>query len=216
MIAIIPLRGGSKRIPRKNIKEIAGKPLCKWIIDTAHASEVFEDIVISTDCMETYHMAEDWPVTRVVRPGLLSRDDSPTEGAMFHALDCVQKNMSNKAICLLQATSPLTTIEELQGAYEYYTKNYYDSIISAIHINKFIWHMNEPVNYKVNKRPFSTDMTGCYIETGNFYMTNLDTMMFTSSRCGGYVGFYEVHHDNMTEIDTPEDWDIIEKILKER
>lgn len=115
VLAIIPARGGSKGVPRKNIREVAGKPLIAWTIEEAKKSGFIDRIVVSTDDQEIADIAVQWGgEVPFMRPVDLARDDTPGIAPVIHMLTTIQPEYD--LTVLLQPTSPLRTVEDIDGA----------------------------------------------------------------------------------------------------
>src|ERR1700733_1950126 len=111
VLGLIPARGGSKSIPRKNIKDIAGKPLIAWTIESALGSGLLAAVVVSTDDLEIGEVARRYGAeTPFVRPAELARDDTPGVAPVLHALEVLP---GFDAVLLMQPTSPLRTTEDI-------------------------------------------------------------------------------------------------------
>ena len=133
ILAIIPARGGSKGIPRKNIKLLAGKPLIAYSIEAAIKSEFVNRVIVSTDDDEIEQISIKYGAEVIIRPKKLAEDDSPTIDGIIHALNILEKTgYLPDIVVLLQPTSPLRTQDDVDNAIIYYLKNKdkYDSLIS--------------------------------------------------------------------------------------
>lgn len=135
ILAVIPARGGSKGIPKKNIKLMAGKPLITYSIESAIKSAYINKIIVSTDDIEIEDVAINSGVDVIKRPENLAKDDSPTIETVLHVLKLL-KNTSYKPdlIILLQPTSPLRTEEDIDKSIEIFTNNDCKSVISVCEI----------------------------------------------------------------------------------
>ena len=210
MIALIPLRGGSKGIPGKNIKPIAGRPLCTWVIDEAIKADIFDWIIVSTDCEKIARTVSSHIGPRVeilMRPPEISTDDSPTEEAMLH---CAAEYPFD-VMCLIQATSPLTEAYAFKAARAKFTSWGADSLLTVTELRKFVWTayndpLVEPVNYDPEDRPMREGIMPVYIETGNFYFTTREVLVGTGSRLGGNIGRYIIDRSKAVDIDDMEDF----------
>ena len=111
IVGIVLARGGSRRVPRKNIKPLAGVPLIGWTLDAARLAASLEMIVVSSDDDEILAVAEEYGATAVKRPAALAADDTPCYDAMFHALDM----FPSSHVALLQPTSPLRVAADIDG-----------------------------------------------------------------------------------------------------
>ena len=122
-LGIIPARGGSKGLPRKNVKSIAGKPLIAWTIEAAFKSKSIDRVLVSTDDEETAQIARDYGAeVPFLRPKELATDLATTESAMLHALNFLQNDNSYlpKTIALLQCTSPVRNSFSIDNAFKKY------------------------------------------------------------------------------------------------
>ena len=132
IIAIIPARGGSKGIPRKNIKLLAGKPLVAYSIEVAIKSKYITKVFVSTDDEEIAQISKEYHGEVIKRPNGLAKDDSPTIDAVIHVLDTLQREKdSPDLIVLLQPTSPLRTVEDIDDALEIFMKNDCEAVVSS-------------------------------------------------------------------------------------
>ena len=135
IIAIIPARGGSKGLPKKNVKEIMGKPLIAWTIEQALASKYLDKIVVSTDNEEIKLISEKYGAeVPFLRPKVLARDDSPTIDVIMHAINWFEKREEYfDIIVLLEPTSPLRKEDDIDNAIELFIKNIdkADSLVSV-------------------------------------------------------------------------------------
>ena len=115
-IAIIPARGGSKRIPRKNIKTFAGKPMIAWSIDAAISSGLFEHIIVSTDDTEIAELAISCGAeVPFVRPKELSDDQAETTPVVAHATQwAIEQGFDISAVCCIYATAPFIQVADIK------------------------------------------------------------------------------------------------------
>lgn len=117
VLAIIPARGGSKGVPRKNIRMVAGKPLIGWTIEEARKSKYIDRLILSSDDEEIIEVAKSWGCeVPFVRPDELARDDTPGIDPVLHAMDMLP---GYEIAVLLQATSPLRSVEDIDGCIEH-------------------------------------------------------------------------------------------------
>jgi CMP-N-acetylneuraminic acid synthetase len=177
-IAIIPARGGSKRIPEKNIQLFGGLPLLVHSIQYAVAnSEIIDTIYVSTDDPTIKATALAYGATVIDRPASLSGDLEPTITVLKHVLESVDEDVEN--IFLLQPTNPLRPQNLLKEAFERYQKGNYDSLFTVtrnhqkfgkIGDNKFI-----PYNYTIGQR--SQDLEPLYFENGLLYIAKASLIL---------------------------------------
>ena len=216
-VAFIPARGGSKSIPLKNIKPIAGKPLIHWTIEAALGCSRIDKVYLSTDSNEIREVAEqikDERLEVIDRDPSTATDTATTESAMFD----FAKDHDFDNIILIQATSPLLTSKQLSEAIEKYEKSGAESLLSVVRQKRFIWkqHLPEnvhPTNYNVLHRPRRQDFEGFLVENGAFYITNRFSLEQTECRISSDINFYEMPESTYFEIDEPTDWIIVEQLL---
>lgn len=146
-IAVIPARGGSKRIPRKNIKDFCGKPMIAWSIEAAKASGLFDHIIVSTDDAEIAKVAKHWGAeVPFVRPADLSNDDAGTTEVIAHATQwAISQGWPVTAVCCIYATAPFVQAADIQRglealesgdwAYAFSVTNFAASIFRSFQIN---------------------------------------------------------------------------------
>ncbi len=223
--AFIPVREGSKSIPFKNIRPIAGKPLVCWSIEAACECAAIGEVYISTDgesirrCVEE-HMGEfsySEKVRFADRDPVTASDTASTEFAM---LDFAGK-VDFQNIILIQATSPLLTGKDLDAGIRIYEQRNYDSVLSVVRQKRFHWKENGegcylPVNYHFEHRPRRQEFDGYLVENGAFYITSAQAFKQSQCRLSGRIGVYEMEEAAYFEIDEPSDWIIIEHLLQKR
>ena len=214
-IALIPLRGGSKGIPKKNIIDLCGKPLCKWSIEAAVAAKSIDEVYVSTDSREIKQIVFDFDlgVKVIDRPKELASDAASTDSVLEHFAD----NIDFDNLITIQATSPLIRSDFIDSALRTFINNSYDSLLSIKRTKQFIWNDNHtPLNYDPSNRPRRQDFDGAAIENGAFYITKKDIIKDFGSRLEGNIGFYEMAEEDSYEIDNLLDFEIIKLILNNR
>ena len=215
ILALIPLRGGSKNISKKNIKPIAGKPLCAWTLSAAVDSHFIEEVYVSTDSKEikTVVQSLNMAVSVIDRPAELATDTASTESVMLHFM----KQVDFDCLVTIQATSPLLESNHLDQALKYFVSNKFDSLLSVVRSKRFFWdERGVPINYNPIHRPRRQEFKGTLMENGAFYITNKDILKKTKCRLGGSIGFYEMPQEAGVEIDELSDWQTVSNLLKKR
>ena len=213
--ALIPMRGGSKSIPKKNIRKIAGKPLCMYAIEAAANSGIFETIIISTDSEEIADVVRNSGVKVEIsmRPAELATDSASTESVMLH----VAGNYEFDVLCTIQVTSPLVSAEDFRNAYNQFISEQLDSMATGVPIKRFFWtREGKPVNYNPVQRPMRQNFEGWIMENGAFYFTKRGLLESSKCRLGGKIGIYAMPEESGIEIDEPQDWEIVEMLLKKK
>lgn len=212
IIAILPVRGGSKGIYKKNIRFFDGKPLLQYQIEAALKSKYIDKIYVSTDDDEIARIAANINGTEIIqRPASLSNDLAKSEEALLHALDNISPKADDKDyILFLQATSPLTTTETIEACIE---KAYegFDSVCCATEDYGFF--IDDP---DIIERPMRQQRNPRIREAGNCWLTNVNLLKTSKNRLGGKLGYVLIDKIEALEIDEPEDSLIIESILARR
>lgn len=225
-VAFIPVRGGSKSIPYKNIKIICGRPLVYWTIKAACECSYIDAVYVATDSdkiRETVISLRDenrelFQKAEVIdRSSETASDTATTESAM---LEFAQKYEFDN-IALIQATSPLLTAEDLAGGFELFAQPDTDSVLSCVRQRRFLWERNEKggaasLNYDIYHRPRRQDFAGYLMENGAFYITSKKNLLSSQNRISGNIKVYEMSEDTSFEIDEASDWIIIEELLRRR
>jgi CMP-N-acetylneuraminic acid synthetase len=213
--ALIPLRGGSKSIPQKNIKLIAGRPLASWVLGQSVQSHFIDETFVSTDCPQIASTVKGLGlgVQVIFRPPEYATDEASTESVMLHFMDFNNFDV----LVTIQATSPMLITKDLDRAIEKFKLEKLDSMLSAVRIKRFFWEDNAtPINYDPLHRPRRQDFKGTLMENGAFYITKREVLALNQCRLGGKIGVYEMDESTAVEIDEPEDWNRVERLLLER
>lgn len=222
-VAIIPARGGSKRIPRKNIKEFCGKPMIAWSIETAVASGCFDKIIISTDDQEIAKIARrhgaDVPF---MRPEALANDYAGTTEVIAHATQwCLDEGWAVKAVCCIYATAPLMQAGDLQDSlkllqegdwsYSFPVTQFTAPIFRSFRLleNGSI-EMFFPENFALR----SQDLPAAYHDAGQFYWGRPNAWLegvrvFDHRSCPLVIPNWRV-----CDIDTHDDWLFAERVKR--
>ena len=216
VIAFIPVRGGSKSIPLKNIKPFCGKPLVCWNIEALEQCGQIDRIIVATDSVEIENVVREhhFSKTEIYRrlPENAS-DTASTESVMLEYIDA--KKMSDETVFILvQATSPLTQTEHFDGAMEMYKSGAYDSILTCVRNKRFFWNVDGTShNYDYRKRPRRQEFDGMFMENGAFYINTVGNIIRDKNRLSGKIGIYEMPEYTSIEIDEPDDWTILEQLM---
>lgn len=221
-IAIIPARGGSKRIPEKNIQLFGRLPLLAHSIQYALANnEIIDEIYVSTDDESIKGVALSYGAKVIDRPEALSGDLEPTVSALKHVLESIESDVEN--VILLQPTNPLRPDNLLKEAFEVYQKGNFDSLFTVTRnhqkFGKIIENKFQPFNYCIGQR--SQDLEPLYFENGLLYITKaslilpLDCARADSKIISDNAFPLEVNHIFASiDIDTPEDLEYAEYLYQ--
>lgn len=215
-IAFIPVRGGSKSIPLKNIKSFCGKPLVYWNISVLYNTKEIDKIVVSTDSEEIEKVIEDFHFDKVEiyhRSIENATDTASTESAMLEYLSTAGLEPED-ILVLVQATSPLTETKHFQEALSAYSNSNYDSMLTCVRNYRFFWNENgTSKNYDYSNRPRRQDFKGELMENGAFYINTVGNILKDRNRLSGKIGIYEMPEYTGMEIDEPDDWKILEDLM---
>lgn len=221
-VAIIPARGGSKRIPKKNIRKFAGRPIIAYSIAAARESGLFDRIIVSTDCDEIAAVAQHWGAeVPFRRPEELASDVALTADVILHALEWLKQDGGCDYACCIYPTAPFLTPDFLRQGFELMQQNEADVAISVVLYSYPIQRglrmdrhgrvgMIVPENYTIR----SQDLPSSYHDAGQFYWVRADRFMahpslFLDQPLGVLLPTKLVH-----DIDTNEDWEIAELIFR--
>ena len=229
IIAIIPARGGSKGIPRKNIKLLNGKPLISYTIAAAKQSKHIEQVIVSTEDKEIKEVSITHGAEIIERPDELAQDNSPTLPVLQHTIKTLQDNNKKvKLIVLLQSTAQFQKAKEIDEAIETVLNGNWNSLISLSSVPKHfnpIWQKkisdngqvlnvsdSEPINDD-KKSTRRQDLKQTYWKNGQIYIITPETLMEQNSLFGERCTSYIINR-NIVNIDTEEDWKQAEKLEK--
>jgi YrbI family 3-deoxy-D-manno-octulosonate 8-phosphate phosphatase len=215
-IAYMPLRGGSKSIPGKNIRPLAGRPLFAWSLGAALESGCFDEIWVGTDSDAIRRAVEQQFPGRVRlfgRAAATCTDQASTESALLEFAAAVDFDM----LCTIQATSPMTRPADFQAARARLQEQQADSLLTAARVKRFYWTEDaRPLNYDPSARPRRQDFAGSLMENGAFYLTRRQVLEVQRCRLGGRVAIHEMTGESAVEIDEPADWPVVERLLRQR
>lgn len=218
--ALIPVRGGSKSIPLKNICEIAGKPLVYWAAKAANDCDNIDRVYVATDCNNIREIVEGFGLHKVIvigRSPESASDTASTESVMMEFAQAYEFDN----IVLIQATSPLISSEDLRGGFLEFNRPGTDSVLSVVRQKRFYWEEDRhgfavPVNYDVFHRPRRQEFKGYLVENGAFYITSRKNLVESCNRVSGNIRAYEMAESSYFELDEPSDWMIMESLLKRK
>lgn len=217
VIAFIPVRGGSKSIPLKNIKPLCRKPLVCWNIEALEACPKVDEIIVATDSDEIWNTVEsrDYKKTKLYRRSAENAcDTASTESVMLEYIKYANLPESD-IFMLVQATSPLTESVHFSEALQKYSTGEYDSMLTCVRNYRFFWNEDgSSMNYDYMSRPRRQNFSGMLMENGAFYINTVGRILSNGNRLGGKIGVYEMPEYTATEIDEPDDWMILEKLMR--
>jgi len=223
ILAVIPARGGSKRLPRKNIRYFAGKPLLAWTIEASLKTMAIDRVIVSTDDEEIAEVALAFGAeVPFLRPDYLAQDDTSGISPVIHALEMLP---GYDQVLLLQPTSPLRTVKDINGIITFCREIQAPAAVSVTQINENpLWMYRLASDYSI--QPFlgeskisiaEEDKSSLYLPNGALYLANVawfrEQKNFFSNETVGYV----MPQYRSVDIDTQIDWDWAEFLInKER
>lgn len=228
--AIIPARGGSKRIPKKNIKPFAGKPLIAYSIEAAFRCELFDKVIVSTDSEEVASIANSLGAeTPFMRPANLADDFTPTQDVIAHAFDLMKEQGHEiESLCCIYPTAPMISASELKKAYEELQANSQATVVYSV--TSFPY----PIFRAVQIRPDgftemfwpeyeltrSNELPAAFHDAGQFYWIRASSFETTRRlMTPGTMLPHILPRHMVQDIDTEEDWrmaEILHDVLKAR
>ena len=219
-LIVIPARGGSKRIPRKNVRIMCGKPLICYSIENAKALKQYHDVdvCVSTDDEEVLSIVEKRGVDVIKRPAELATDKVTLDPVIYHAVLEMEKLKECKydTVITMQATSPTLKFETIKAAIEFFESSEYDTVISAMNKPHLSWGVKDgKVVKNYEKRLNSQELPANYLETGGFLITRRGCVS-DAGRIGENVNIFEISEDEAVDIDTYSDWVLCENILRRK
>jgi N-acylneuraminate cytidylyltransferase len=221
IIAIIPARGGSKRIPHKNLFPLAGKPLIVHSIEQAKQSKLVNRVIVSTDDDEIANVSRQYGAEVILRPEELSTDTASSESVLIHVLEYLEKNESfyPDILVFIQCTSPLRRMSDIDNAIGAFLEQKADSLFTGYVFNKFIWDLSNGKLFSLNfdcKKPRwrEQDFPLQLQENGSIYVIKPWVLKELKNRFGGKIAFFEMDYLDSFQIDSYEDIELLECIMR--
>jgi N-acylneuraminate cytidylyltransferase len=223
LVAVIPARGGSKGIPHKNIKMLAGKPLLAWTIEAAAEALGKTRIYVSTDDPEIAAVAERYGAGVIWRPAEISGDTASSEQALLHALEHLEETTGRRSdlLVFLQCTAPLTAPEDIRGTVQALLDENADSALAVTPFHYFLWRTDESgdavgINHDKRVRLLRQQRDPEYLETGAVYVMRTIGFREAKHRFFGKTAFYVMPPDRCLEIDEPVDFLVAQVLIRDR
>ena len=220
IVAIIPARGGSKGIQKKNLINFCGKPLISWTVNQALFTKSISTVWVTSDSEEILNVAKKLGANTISRPKSLSSDTSTTESTWKHALKIIEEKTGSVDMVIgLQPTSPIRESKDIEKAIQIFKKSKSDSLFSATEIGDFyIWQKKKQkltsLNYDYENRGRRQDNTKQYVENGSFYIFKPQTLKKFNNRLGGKIEISLMEFWKSFEIDSFEDLELCETLMK--
>lgn len=214
ILAIIPARGGSKGIPKKNIQSVGGKPLIVRTIETALKSKIINRLIVSTDDEKIAEISKLGGSEVMMRSADISDDNASSESVLLDVLEKLKKheNYVPDIIVFLQCTSPFIEAEDIDGTINAMVDNHADCALAVTEFHHFLWKYYESqetvvgINHNEKKiRKRRQDLANQYLEAGSVYVMKANGFLKKKSRFFGKISIHVIPRERVFEIDEPID-----------
>lgn len=218
-ICIIPARGGSKRIPRKNIRDFRGQPMLAWSIAAARASGAFDTVMVSTDDAEIARIAQaEGAEVPFLRSAATSDDHATTAGVLSEVFArYAEQGITFLTACCLYPTAPFVTADELSAGRLALDTSDFDVVMPVTAFSYTIWRSLKrfddgriQLNFPENLNMRSQDLPVAYHDAGQWYWFRTAPFLRTGVLMGSNTGSVVLPSDRVQDIDTEEDWSMAE------
>ncbi len=218
-IAVIPIRKGSKGVPDKNTRKLLGRPLYQWVLGESIFSELDEIYVFTDDTGVISFIENEYRWTEKVvaleRSSANASDTASTESAMLELSQRIHHNYD--IICLLQATSPLTTRIDINNCLSLVESEKFDSALSVVNAKQFVWSPDGcPQNYDIFNRPRRQEFGGILIENGAIYVSRKSAFLNSENRISGNIGLLRMAENQFHDIDEEHDFRVVNTLLQKQ
>jgi len=215
---IIPARGGSKGVPGKNTRLLAGYPLIAHSILDAKESSLVDRIYGSTDDTEIASVSSKYGAEIIHRPVELANDTATSEVALLHALTEIEKaGITLELVVFLQCTSPLRSGADIDRAIAQLRAENADSLLSVTPNHRFLWEqvdgVAKSINYNYPNRQRRQDLNPQFMENGSIYIFKPWVLKKLGNRLGGKVSLYVMNEEQSWEIDSLADLEYVEFLM---
>ena len=225
-LCTICARSGSKGVPNKNIKKIAGKPLIQHTIEQAKKSKIFSDIIVSSDCKKILKIAEKLGVHTLKRTNQLSKDFVSKVDVIRDAAKKAQKMLDKKFdnVIDLDVTSPLRQVSDIHNSFKKFQNGNYQNLITGcvarknpyfnmIEIKKNVLSISKRTNKKIYSRQKSPQV---FEMNASIYIWKNKALMNKSNLVTSKTAFYEMPEERSIDIDTMLDWKIVSSLMEKK
>jgi N-acylneuraminate cytidylyltransferase len=220
-LAVIPARGGSKGVLRKNVRLLAGEPLLAHTVEIALGAACVDRVVVSTDDLEIAEVAEMYGVKVVWRPAEISGDVASSESALLHTLEYLKQaeGYDPDLLVFLQCTAPLTLAEDIDGTVGALLDEDADSAVAVTPFHYFLWQRDATgdavgINHDKNERLLRQEQEPQYLETGAVYAMRVEGFLKARHRFFGRTAMYVMPSERRWEIDAPVDLKVAEVLMR--
>ena len=218
-ISIIPARGGSRGIKRKNLRIISKKPLLYYTVTASLNARKVDRTFVTTEDKEIALHAKKLGAEVIKRPKSLASNTAQLEPVMFHVLKTLYKKERYipDVLILLQNTSPLRNSNHIDKALNFFFRNNYDSLLSGYASHISLWEKKNnqvyPLNYNPKKRPRRQEMSNQFTENGAIYITTFKAFKKSKCRISGKIGMFVMSQKSSLEIDNEFELDLAQHVM---
>lgn len=224
IVAIIPARGGSKGLERKNIRILAGKPMIVYTIEAAQSSKKISDFYVSTEDKEIKNVAKRYGAAVIERPKELAKDTTPMVDVLKHAVKYMERQgIIIDAVMLLQPTSPVRDTKDIDSAVSEFEKNKCDSLVSMCEVKcSPYWmkkiEMGKVLSFIKGKKEYTRrqDLPKVYQLNGSIYITRKNVLLKENKILGKNTIPFLMPEENSIDVDTELDFLTAEAVIKKR
>lgn len=226
ILGIIPARGGSKGVPKKNSKLLGGKPLIAYTLEAAKACKLITHVIVSTDDDDIIQIAQTYNIdVPFKRPLKLATDESPTIFTVIHAVEHFKlQGVDFDAVCLLQVTNPFRTAAFIDTAIQKFIAAKTDSLVSVLEVPHELnphWVFEKTAQDTLVISTGETkiitrrqELPTCYYRDGAIYITKTNVLLEQKSLYGTTISYCVSDKNRHINIDTPDDWEQAEVMVK--
>lgn len=220
VLCIIPARGGSIRVPGKNLRLVRGRSLLAHSVAHALGARRVTRVVVSTDCPEIARTAREAGAEVVIRSPELSGPTAASEAALLHVLDELRnrEGYAPELVVFLQCTAPLRSAADVDRAVATLEEEGADSLLSVAEVKLFLWReaggVAAPVNYRLDARPRTQEFEPQLVENGSIYVFRTAHLRATGNRLGGRIALYRMPAISAVDVDEEADLRICEAVME--
>ena len=217
---IIPARGGSKGVPRKNLRAVGGVPLIGRAVRAALAARSAGSVWVSTEDGEVAKVAAAFGARVISRPVELAADDTSSEAVLLHALDTLDAEGVRPAVTVfVQCTAPFIQAEDIDGVVNQLVRDNADSALAAAYFHGFLWEKGpggdaRGVDHAAGERKRRQDLARRYLEAGSVYAFRTEGFRAARTRFFGRIALYEIPRERCWEIDDESDLVVAEALAR--
>ena len=213
LVALVPMKGHSERVPNKNLRPFNGRPLCHWVLNTLGATPEVDEVVVNTDSAEIAEEARRFDATVLERPEELRGDRVPMNDIIRHDVDAVEADRYLQTHC----TNPLLRPETVSEAVEAFAAEECDSLFSVTPLQTRLWDADgEPINHVRDELKRTQDLDPVYEENSNLYLFTEASLERRNNRIGDDPEMFPMDATEAIDIDEPVDFRVAEMLHRDR